>query len=249
MDDGVPSIETGTAILRSLMYAAGPMRLKAIAAMSGLPAPKTHRYLRSFVRSGLVIQDAKTRQYDLGPLAFSLGALVMQRRNIWAAAENLNRLRAATQTHVSLVVWGASGPIVARSEEGPDDEAVFIPTGNLPVTTSAAGRLFAALLPERMTSDLVNAELPADGAIEFARMLSETRVRRLARVIDGFVPGTSALSAPLLDREGRMIAAVCVLGGSAKLDTSWAGRPALELLRFVDGIGAGARASAYSAMR
>jgi hypothetical protein len=39
------------------------------------------------------------------------------------------------------------------------------------------------------------------------------------------------------------------MGGSAKLDTSWAGRPALELLRFVDGIGAGARASAYSAMR
>jgi DNA-binding IclR family transcriptional regulator len=47
--------------------------LRDLAADTGMSAAKAHRYLVSYQRLGLVLQDAGTTRYDLGPAALNLG--------------------------------------------------------------------------------------------------------------------------------------------------------------------------------
>ena len=70
---GIQSVEVGFTLLDALSRAAGPLMLRDLAAAAGMSAAKAHRYLVSFQRLGLVVQDPRTTRYDLGPAALHLG--------------------------------------------------------------------------------------------------------------------------------------------------------------------------------
>ena len=70
---GIQSVEVGFALLDVLGQSAGPLMLRDLAAAAGMSAAKAHRYLVSFQRLQLVVQDAGTTRYDLGPAALKLG--------------------------------------------------------------------------------------------------------------------------------------------------------------------------------
>ena len=63
---GIQSVEVGFALLDVLAQAPGPLMLRDLASAAGMSAAKAHRYLVSFQRLSLVVQDANTR-YELGP--------------------------------------------------------------------------------------------------------------------------------------------------------------------------------------
>jgi DNA-binding IclR family transcriptional regulator len=63
---GIQSVEVGFALLDVLAQAPGPLMLRDLASAAGMSAAKAHRYLVSFQRLNLVVQDANTR-YELGP--------------------------------------------------------------------------------------------------------------------------------------------------------------------------------------
>ena len=70
---GIQSVEVGFLLLEGLTRSRGPLMLKDLAASAGMSAAKAHRYLVSFQRLGLVVQDSRTAHYDLGPAALKLG--------------------------------------------------------------------------------------------------------------------------------------------------------------------------------
>ena len=70
---GIQSVEVGFALLQVLAQGPGAWMLRDLAARAGMPAAKAHRYLVSFQRLGLVVQDSRTTRYDLGPAALQLG--------------------------------------------------------------------------------------------------------------------------------------------------------------------------------
>ena len=70
---GIQSLEVGFALLDVLTQTPGPLMLRDLAARAGMSAAKAHRYLVSFQRLGLVVQDSRTTRYDLGPAALKLG--------------------------------------------------------------------------------------------------------------------------------------------------------------------------------
>jgi hypothetical protein len=77
---GIQSIEVGVPLLRVLADHGAPMMLRDLAKAAGMPAAKAHRYLVSFVRTGLVIQDAnQSGRYDLGHFALDLGLASLAR--------------------------------------------------------------------------------------------------------------------------------------------------------------------------
>ena len=69
---GIQSIDTGIRLLEVLEKADVPLALKDVSAQSELDPSSAHRYLASFVRCGLVRQEADSR-YDFGPLALQIG--------------------------------------------------------------------------------------------------------------------------------------------------------------------------------
>ena len=81
---GIQSVEVGFALLDALGQARGPQMLRDLAAAAGMSAAKAHRYLVSFQRLQLVVQDPASTRYDLGPAALKLGLAlraVMRRLN------------------------------------------------------------------------------------------------------------------------------------------------------------------------
>src|SRR6185369_6231006 len=76
---GIQSVEVGFSLLEVLSQAQGPLMLRDLAAAAGMSAAKAHRYLVSFQRMELVVQDDASTRYDLGPAALKLGLASLSR--------------------------------------------------------------------------------------------------------------------------------------------------------------------------
>src|SRR3954469_10502584 len=94
---GIQSVEVGFGLLQALSKAPGPLMLRDLAAAAGMSAAKAHRYLVSFQRLQLVVQDGASTRYDLGPAALKLGlaslsrldAVKLARQRVAALAEQI----------------------------------------------------------------------------------------------------------------------------------------------------------------
>jgi DNA-binding IclR family transcriptional regulator len=61
---------------------------------------------------------------------------------------------------------------------------------------------------------------------KLSKILTAVRQRQLNRNVDDYIPGVSAIAAPIFDAQGRVVAVIGLLGHQASLDTSWAGNVA-----------------------
>ncbi|MGH7034375.1 MAG: IclR family transcriptional regulator [Stellaceae bacterium] len=238
---GIQSIENGTPVLRALVRAKGAMSLTAIAAATGMAPGKAHKYLASYIRAGLVVQHESGGRYDLGPFALELGAAAMRRISIMEIAQPaMDDLRNLLGHTISLALWANHGPTIMRIAEAPEIMSLTVRFGTvMPLLTSSFGRVFAAYLDRRLTQGLIQAEL-ADpkgiatqaGLKSFAdveAMLAQFRMHRMSSAENLSAPGRAAMAAPIFDHNGRMVAAIAMIGVQGRLDLDFDGRPAREL--------------------
>lgn len=233
---GIQSVEVGFALLDALALARGPLMLRDLAAAAGMSAAKAHRYLVSFQRLGLVVQDAHSTRYDLGPGALKLGLAALTRLDaVRLARERVAGLLAQTDHTVALAVWGNHGPTIVHWEESPQAMPVNLRLGDvMPLLGSATGRCFAAWLSvepaARQLTPLLREELarahklgrrdmPTTQA-EVRALLAEVRERGFARVVDTLLPGIAGLCAPVFDASGHLALGVVTLGSVATFDAS-----------------------------
>jgi len=238
---GIQSIENGTPVLRALVQAKGPLSLTAIASASGMAPGKAHKYLASYIRAGLVVQNESGGRYDLGPFALELGVAAMRRIDVMEIAQPaLDDLRNSLGHTVSLAIWANHGPTIMRIAETPDILSVNVRFGTvMPLLTSSFGRIFAAYLDRRLTQAQIQAELAAPDGLaaqaglktfaDVEALLAQFRARRMSVAENLATPGRAALAAPVFDHNNRMVAAIAVIGMQGRLDLAPEGRPAREL--------------------
>lgn len=112
---GIQSIEVGFRLLDVLAKNNRPMMLRDIAKGAGMAAAKAHRYLVSFMRIGIVEQDAGTGRYDLGAYALELGLSGLGRLDpVRLAGPILDNLCEDIHETVALAVWGTHGATIVR---------------------------------------------------------------------------------------------------------------------------------------
>lgn len=250
---GIQSVEVGFELLNALSEAPGALMLRDLAAAAGMSAAKAHRYLVSFQRMGLVIQDPLSTRYDLGPAALRLGLASLARIDaVRLARERIDGLLNETGHTLAIAVWGNQGPTMVHWVEAPQSVPVTLRLGDvMPLLTSATGRCFASFMGNQGRDNeriepMVAAELaqlknlPRSGlplvdvprnAAEVQAVFEETRRRGLARVVHSLLPGVGGFCAPVFDAQGRLALGLVVLGSVATLDTEWEGPPATALLR------------------
>jgi DNA-binding IclR family transcriptional regulator len=231
---GIQSVEVGFGLLDVLSRSRGPLMLRDLAAAAGMSAAKAHRYLVSFQRLQLVVQDTGTR-YDLGPAALKLGLASLSRLD----AVKLARARVADLMEeightLALAVWGNHGPTIVHWEESPQAVTVNLRLGDvMPLLSSATGRCFAAYLSKDAITPLLKDELaraqkqgrrdvPATLA-EARAMLDEVRKRGAARVVDTLLPGIVGFCAPVFDSDGHIALGMVALGPTGTFDPEWDG--------------------------
>jgi DNA-binding IclR family transcriptional regulator len=232
---GIRSVEVGFALLDALAQAAGPLMLRDLAAAAGMSAAKAHRYLVSFQRLRLVVQDLSSTRYDLGPAALQLGLASLSRLDaIKLARERVAALMDEIGHTVALAVWGNHGPTIVHWEESPQAVTVNLRLGDvMPLLTSATGRCFAAYVSREAIAPMLKEEIAR--AQKLARtdvpttlaqaraLLDEVRRRGSARVVDTLLPGIVGFCAPVFDSDGHIAVGMVALGPSGTFDPEWGG--------------------------
>ena len=232
---GIQSLEVGFALLDVLTQTPGPLMLRDLAARAGMSAAKAHRYLVSFQRLGLVVQDSRTTRYDLGPAALKLGLAALSRLDaVRLARERLPPLMEQIGHTLALAVWGNHGPTIVHWEESPQAITANLRLGDvMPLLASATGRCFAAHVAPEAIAPLVREELARAQKLqrtdlprtqaEVNTLLAEVRTRGVARVVDTLLPGIVGFCAPVFDADGHMALGIVTLGSIATFDPEWGG--------------------------
>ena len=232
---GIQSLEVGFALLDVLTQTPGPLMLRDLAARAGMSAAKAHRYLVSFQRLGLVVQDSRTTRYDLGPTALKLGLAALSRLDaVRLARERMPPLMEQIGHTLALAVWGNRGPTIVHWEESPQAVTANLRLGDvMPLLASATGRCFAAHVAPEAIAPLVREELARAQKLqrtdlprtqaEVNTLLAEVRTRGVARVVDTLLPGIVGFCAPVFDADGHMALGIVTLGSIATFDPEWGG--------------------------
>jgi len=219
------SIGVGFKIIRFFVEAEGYRTLKEIAAATGMPPGKAHLYLASFVREGMIHQDPATGCYGLGPYAIQIGLAAIRRNDVIALSQSVCAgLRDATRCAAYVSVWGETGPVIAYRQDGRQQGSMTIRVGYvLPLLFSATGRVFLTYLPPDVTRPLLRPAAlqrpvgtPRLSATAIARLVRETvaRVRAAgyATSESQINAGFFAMSAPVLNHAGELVAALTIIG-------------------------------------
>lgn len=213
---GVQSVEVSVSILAALARHGGPMSLNEVARAVGMPAAKAHRYLASFIETGMV-HHRRAGTYDLGPLAAEIGLAAMTRADLVnRVAQDLEDLVEQSGRTVQLSVLGDHGPTIIRWERSAKALITNLGLGStLPLLSSATGQVFLAFTPKRLTARLLESELrhppgsPDEPDID--SLIEGIRREGLAGVDQGFIPGLFALAAPVLNWQGEADAVVTLV--------------------------------------
>ena len=245
---GIQSVEVGFSLLEALSDAGSALMLRDLAAKADMSAAKAHRYLVSFQRLGLVVQDAATTQYDLGPAALKLGLASLSRIDaVKLARARLSPLMNDIGQTLALAVWGNQGPCMVHWEESPQAVTVNLRLGDvMPLLSSATGLCFAAFMATRQSAvntrlkgllkdeltrsqKLGREDVPANMA-EVTALLDEAREHGVARVVNTLLPGVGGFCAPVFDADGHMVLGMVALGSLSTFDTNWRGAVATPLI-------------------
>jgi DNA-binding IclR family transcriptional regulator len=233
---GIQSVEVGFGLLQVLGEAAGPLMLRDLARAANMSAAKAHRYLVSFQRLQLVVQDAASTRYDLGPAALKLGLSSLERLDaVKLARGRLAMLMEEIGHTLALAVWGNHGPTIVHWEESPSAVTVSLRLGDvMPLLSSATGLCFAAHAPKEAIAPMLKEEmaraqrqgrtdLPTTMA-EVRTLLDSVRRRGASRAVDTLLPGIVGFCVPVFDADGHMALGMVALGPAGTFDAEWGGR-------------------------
>lgn len=232
---GIQSVEVGFGLLQVLGEAEGPLMLRDLARAANMSAAKAHRYLVSFQRLQLVVQDPGSTRYDLGPAALKLGLASLERLDaVRLARQRVALLMEEIGHTLALAVWGNHGPTIVHWEESPQAVTVNLRLGDvMPLLSSATGQCFAAYAPKEAIAPMLKEELarvqrqgradvPGTMA-EVRALLDAVRQRGASRVVDTLLPGIVGFCVPVFDADGHMALGMVALGPSGNFDPEWGG--------------------------
>jgi DNA-binding IclR family transcriptional regulator len=226
---GIQSVEIGAEILTTLASFGRSVPLRSLAAKCGMPVGKVHRYLVSLTRAGLVEQDADNGYYGIGRSSIAIGL-----SGLWAcspakeAARAIAQLRDATQETTFGAIWTDMGPAVCLLEESDRPIYMNIRVGALlPIYLSAAGRVFAAHLPDtviekvvRLQENVLPVSEPALTSRQASELQREVRANGYAATAGLGIPGVTAVAAPVHDHKGNVTVVIGLLGRESDLPIS-----------------------------
>lgn len=251
---GIQSLVTGFQIVDFLVRKGKPVPLREIAKGTGLTPSKLQFYLISLMEVRVVHQDSQSGYYGLGPYTLQLGIAGLQQFDVFEAARlRLDEFAERHGHNVFLGVWGNQGPTVVHRVSGLHSRALLeLRLGSvLPVLRSALGRIFFAYLPDEVTKPYVDREMgdalaslaEQDPDMPLPKNLSALRDLRkrilemgMSRSRGGLMSDHTAISAPVFDYRGKIIAGVTAMGPIHSLDDAFDGELARDLRQVSEAI-------------
>ncbi|NWC12241.1 IclR family transcriptional regulator [Pseudomonas gingeri NCPPB 3146 = LMG 5327] len=224
---GVGAVSRLFAVLRSLgQTPENGERVTQLAENIGLSQPTTHRLLRSLMEEGMVEQDGRSKRYRLSLEFFALAARAGQSGNLRELVRPaLLRLSASLGDSLFLLARSGFDAICLDRSEGPFPIRTFTGDigGRVALGVGQGSLAILAFLPEDERETVIRYNLPRLRDFHlydevFLRSEVEN-VRKLgyAGRNTGVLQGMAGVAVPILDREGRAVAALSVATISDRL--------------------------------
>ncbi|WP_249677486.1 IclR family transcriptional regulator [Pseudomonas abieticivorans] len=228
----VRSAEVGTDILKALAQLSPSTSLSRLAEHVQMPASKVHRYLQALIASGFAEQNPATNHYGLGREALRVGLAALGSMDVLkVAAMPLSDLRDELNETCFLAVWGNRGPTVVQIEPAVRAVTVVTQMGSvLPLLSSSTGLVFGAFLPARETVEFIREERSDPAVQDPTQLFQQIREQGLHHVHGLLLPGVDALSAPVFDAMGKVVAVLTVVGPTSMFHADEHGPAAKSLL-------------------
>jgi len=221
---GIQSVEHGVKLLEALVNSGRALPLKTLAATAGMSASMAHRYLTSFIRSGLAAQEPASGHYDLGTFALRLGLAALNRADYMQIADDEFRQlveRVDVDGHIS--IWGTYGVTIVRYHNRHVPILSNFRLGDvLPLLDSAAGRIFLTWLGERTTRPILKAETAKSEerkrpAKEIAAIGRSVRKDGYAWIDGQLLHSIRAIAVPIFDSQAQLLATMSLVSNQASL--------------------------------
>jgi DNA-binding IclR family transcriptional regulator len=208
------SVERASAVLEYLAACDGPQTASQVAQALEVERTAAHRLLRTLLKSGLVWSERRGH-YSIGPRALAIGMSYVEQLQV-------RRIALPYLMELSFEYGDKPWSIVLAVFDGKDIllvERLWNPRtplnslieigGKMPVDRTAAGWAYLSQQPDEVVREIVDEERYA--AIE--DKLAEAReLHGLSFAHAELQPGIDALSAPIVDQSGRVVAVVIVGG-------------------------------------
>ncbi len=222
---GTQSVLRAIALLKSFSDDRPEWVLAELAAETGLNRTTTFRLLTALESEGLVTRSPVNGAYRLGPEIIALGGLALRSNDLRSASlAELQQLAQQTGEAATLEVLAGSDVLIL--EEVPSIRLVSssqsVGTRHPAYATSTGKVLLSdlepearrALLPARLVRVTENT-ITSLAALE--RELEQVRARGYAVAVEELEPAYVAVSAPVRNHDGRVVAAVCIGGPASRL--------------------------------
>lgn len=219
-DSASSSVQRAFAIIRALAATqASGGRITHLAKATGLTQATTHRLLQGLVAEHIVEQDASSRLYRLSIDFFALAAQAGNAMDLRALCRpSMLRLCASLGDTIFLLVRSGFDAVCLDRSEGPFPIRSFTGDigGRVALGIGQGSLAILALLPEAEREEVIRFNLPRVreyGVLDEVYLRTEIeRVRQLgfAGRNTGLLEGMAGVAVPVLDREGRAVAALSV---------------------------------------
>ncbi|RTE09163.1 IclR family transcriptional regulator [Paenibacillus whitsoniae] len=200
---------------------ASEMTLTEISAGAGLHKSTVHRLLASLEGKGFVMRVENTDKYRLGYRLWELSANLSKEGDPGIILlPEMERLRDLLGETISLYVQDGLARVRIQAVQSNHAIRRVAPVGaRMPLYVGASSKVLVAFaepaLQERL---LASPDWPVGlDKAAFLQQLGETRRAGYATSVEEREPGAAAVSTPILDRGGRLVAALAVSGPANRL--------------------------------
>jgi len=239
---GIQSIERAIHILEAIKKRKSPITLTELAELVGMGTSSLQKYLFSFVKTGVLTFDEKSKVYTLGPKLIELGLSALNSLDdISHIYPYLEKIRDKYNQSSALAVWTEHGPMIVKYQKSKRSINVHIEEGfSPPLLVSSIGKCFAAFLPFETIQEQYKREIEKYGLDEkkLSKDLEKIRTNKLS-IRDTNVtelPGNVSVSCPIFNHESKLIAVIGIVGFNEDLieftkseDENWLQRISHEI--------------------
>src|SRR5256885_11086204 len=218
-DAYVRSFARGLSVIRAFRAERPSMPLSEVAAAAGLPRAGARRILLTLVQLGYVSLDE--RKFRLTARILDLGFAYLSSMPFWNLAEPIMEAL-VEQVHESSSASVLEGTDIVYVLRVPTHKIMTItlgPGSRLPAYCTSMGRVLLSGLDDAEVDSIlrrskIEARTPwtVTDRAELRRMISEVRARGWALVNQELEEGLVSISAPIRERNGRILAALNVSG-------------------------------------
>jgi DNA-binding IclR family transcriptional regulator len=197
------------------------LSLTEISTRVGLHKSTVHRLLASLEGKGFILRDVSTEKYRLGFRLWELSANLSQIDDPGLLLlPEMERLRDLVGETVSLYVRDGKERVRIQAVQSNQAIRRVAPVGaRMPLAVGASSKVLVAFGEPAVVSDML---LDPDWPLSldrdlFVQQLHETKRLGYATSVEEREPGAAAIAAPVMNRAGRLVAALAVSGPSNRL--------------------------------